>query len=121
MAKRLEYLFSSTKGLILVAIAMISLETAIFGMLSGPMAELGVRDFVIRVFRMDLVQAELHSGSVPQPRPHDIVHHRCASSTASTSTSRARRRGPGPQPALGLLDHVVQRAAHVLRQRFRDV
>jgi len=58
MAKRLQYLFGSTKGLILVAIAMIALETAIFGMLSGPMAELGVRDFVIRVFRMDLVQAE---------------------------------------------------------------
>ena len=37
---------------------MIALETAIFGMLSGPMAELGVRDFVIRVLKMDLVQAE---------------------------------------------------------------
>jgi hypothetical protein len=55
---RLNYLFRSTKGLILVAISMIALETALFGMLSGPMAELGVRDFVIRVFRMDLVQAE---------------------------------------------------------------
>jgi hypothetical protein len=58
MAKRLSYLFRSTKGLILVAIAMIGLETAIFGMLSGPMAEMGVRDFVIRVLKMDLVQAE---------------------------------------------------------------
>ncbi|MBE3144001.1 MAG: hypothetical protein IMZ61_08780, partial [Planctomycetes bacterium] len=46
MAKRLNYLFRSTKGLILVAIAMIALETAVFGMLSGPMAELGVRDFM---------------------------------------------------------------------------
>jgi len=55
---RLNYLFRSTKGLILVAISMIALETALFGMLSGPMAELGVRDFVIRVFKMDLVQAE---------------------------------------------------------------
>jgi hypothetical protein len=55
---RLNYLFGSTKGLILVAIAMIGLETAIFGMLSGPMAEFGVRDFVVRVLRMDLVQAE---------------------------------------------------------------
>jgi hypothetical protein len=55
---RFKYLFSSTKGLILVAIAMIALETAIFGMLSGPMAELGVRDFVVRVFKMDLLQAE---------------------------------------------------------------
>jgi hypothetical protein len=55
---RLTYLFRSTKGLILVAISMIAIETALFGMLSGPMAELGVRDFVIRVFKMDLVQAE---------------------------------------------------------------
>ena len=55
---RLNYLFRSTKGLILVAISMIAIETALFGMLSGPMAELGVRDFVIRTFGMDLVQAE---------------------------------------------------------------
>jgi hypothetical protein len=55
---RFNYLFNSTKGLILVAIAMIAVETAVFGMLSGPMAEMGVRDFVIRVLRMDIVQAE---------------------------------------------------------------
>src|SRR4030065_75386 len=56
--ERFNYLFKSTKGLILVAIAMIGLETALFGMLSGPMAELGISDFVVRVFKMDLVQAE---------------------------------------------------------------
>jgi hypothetical protein len=56
--QRFNYLFKSTKGLILVAIAMIGLETALFGMLSGPMAEFGVRDFVVRLFKMDLVQAE---------------------------------------------------------------
>jgi hypothetical protein len=56
--ERFNYLFKSTKGLILVAIAMIGLETALFGMLSGPMAEFGVRDFVVRLFKMDLVQAE---------------------------------------------------------------
>lgn len=55
---RFSYLFSSTKGLILTAIAMIGLETALFGMLSGPMADFGVRDFVVRLFGMDLVQAE---------------------------------------------------------------
>ena len=55
---RFNYLFKSTKGLILVAVAMIGMETALFGMLSGPMAELGVADFVVRVFKMDLVQAE---------------------------------------------------------------
>jgi len=55
---RLNFLFRSTKGLILVAVAMIALETAVFGMLSGPMAEIGVRDVVVRALRMDLVQAE---------------------------------------------------------------
>ncbi len=51
MAKRIQYLFRSTKGLILVAIAMIGLETAIFGMLSGPMADFGVRDIVVKLVR----------------------------------------------------------------------
>ena len=55
---RLNYLFHSTKGLILLAIGMIGLETALFGMLSGPMADFGIRDVVVRVFRMQLVQAE---------------------------------------------------------------
>jgi len=55
---RLSYLFGSTKGLILVAIAMIAVETAVFGMLSGPMAEFGVRDVVVRALNMQLVQAE---------------------------------------------------------------
>lgn len=56
--KRFHYLFTTTKGLILVAVAMIGLETGLFGMLSGPMAELGVADWVIQVLKMDIVQAE---------------------------------------------------------------
>lgn len=55
---RLNYLFNTTKGLILVAIAMVGLETALFGMLSGPMAEMGVRDWVIKNLGMQIVQAE---------------------------------------------------------------
>ncbi len=55
---RYNYLFGSTKGLILVAIAMIAIVTAIWGMLSGPMAEMGVREVVVNVLGMDLVQAE---------------------------------------------------------------
>jgi hypothetical protein len=55
---RLNYLFSATKGLILVAIAMIAMVTAVWGMLSGPMAELGVRDVVVKLLGMDMVQAE---------------------------------------------------------------
>jgi hypothetical protein len=55
---RFNYLFGSTKGLILVAIAMIAIETAIWGMLSGPMAEMGVREVVIKTLGMDIVQSE---------------------------------------------------------------
>ena len=55
---RFNYLFGSTKGLILVAIAMIAMVTAVWGMLSGPMAELGVRQVVVRLLGMDMVQAE---------------------------------------------------------------
>ncbi len=55
---RYSFLFRSTKGLILVAIALIALVTAIWGMLSGPMAEFGIRDIVIRIFGMDIVESE---------------------------------------------------------------
>lgn len=55
---RLNYLFCSTKGLILVAISMVGIVTAIWGMLSGPMAEMGVREVVIKILGMDIVQAE---------------------------------------------------------------
>jgi len=55
---RFKYLFNSTKGLILVAIAMVGIVTAIWGMLSGPMAQLGVREVVIKTLGMDIVQSE---------------------------------------------------------------
>lgn len=55
---RFTFLFTSTKGLILVSIASISLVTALFGFLSGPMEEFGVRDFMIRTFGISLVPAE---------------------------------------------------------------
>jgi hypothetical protein len=58
MRKRYQFLFQSTKGLILVAIAMISIVTAVWGMLSGPMAEWGVRESVIRITGMQLDPAE---------------------------------------------------------------
>jgi hypothetical protein len=55
---RFNYLFNSTKGLILVAIAMVAVVTAVWGMLSGPMAEMGVREIVIKALGMKIVQAE---------------------------------------------------------------
>ena len=77
--QRFNYLFKSTKGLILVAIAMIGLETAIFGMLSGPMAEMGVRDFVVRVLKMNLVQAEREGRIV-------ILYHSIAMAVVAIET-----------------------------------
>jgi MFS family permease len=44
--------------LALVAIAAVSLVTAIWGTLSGPMVEWGIRDITVRVLGLDLVQAE---------------------------------------------------------------
>lgn len=58
LTQRFDYLFRSTKGLILVAIALIGLTSAFFGMLSGPMAEWGVREVVVGAFNLDLVEAE---------------------------------------------------------------
>ncbi len=54
LKRRYNYLFHSTKGLALVAIALIALETVFFGMLSGPMAELGIRDVWVRLTGMQL-------------------------------------------------------------------
>ncbi|MEJ2559871.1 MAG: hypothetical protein P8186_27380 [Anaerolineae bacterium] len=58
ITRRFNYLFRSTKGLALVAIALISLVTAIWGTLSGPMVEWGVKDITVRLFGLDLVEAE---------------------------------------------------------------
>jgi hypothetical protein len=55
---RFQYLFGTTKGLILVAIAVIALETALSGTLSGPLADMGVGDWVARTLHMDLDPVE---------------------------------------------------------------
>jgi len=55
---RLSYLFLSTRGLVLVAIATVALITAIWGTLSGPMVEWGVRDITVKLLGMKLTQAE---------------------------------------------------------------
>lgn len=55
---RFNYLFRSTKGLALVAIALISLVTAVWGTLSGPMVEWGVKDFTVNLLGMDLDPAQ---------------------------------------------------------------
>ncbi len=58
LAERYHYLFRSTKGLVLVAIAMVSVVTAIWGTLSGPMVEWGVRDITVKVLGMQLDPVE---------------------------------------------------------------
>ncbi len=55
---RLEYIFRSTKGLTFLGIAMISLITAVWGTLSGPMVEWGVKDIVVKLLGMDLHAVE---------------------------------------------------------------
>ena len=52
---RFNYLFNATKGLILVAIAMVGIVTAVWGMLAGPMAEMGVREIVIKALGISLM------------------------------------------------------------------
>ena len=76
---RFIYLFNSTKGLILVAIAMIGLVTAVWGMLSGPMAEMGVRDWLVKTLGMDLVQAEREGRIV-------ILYHSIAMAVVAIET-----------------------------------
>jgi hypothetical protein len=58
ISNRFDFLFRSTRGLILVAIAVVSLITAIWGTLSGPMVEWGIRDITVRLLGMDMVQAQ---------------------------------------------------------------
>lgn len=76
---RWRFLFGSTKGLILVAIAMIALVTAVWGMLSGPMAEMGVREVVVRLLGMDLVHAEREGRIV-------ILYHAIAMAVVAIET-----------------------------------
>ena len=58
LTDRFNYLFRSTKGLILVAIALIAIVTAVWGMLSGPLKEWGISAVAIQLYGMKLVEAE---------------------------------------------------------------
>lgn len=56
--ERYTFLFRSTKGLILTAIAAIALTTAFFGTLSGPMEGLGIKDFLVKNVGLSLHPAD---------------------------------------------------------------
>jgi MFS family permease len=58
LTDRFNFFFRSTKGLVLVAIALISLVTAVWGTLSGPMEEYGVKELTVKALGMDLAEAE---------------------------------------------------------------
>lgn len=79
VAQRFNYLFRSTKGLVLVAIALISLETAFFGMLSGPLAEWGIRDWWIQSFGLRLLEAEREGRII-------LLYHTIAMAVAAIET-----------------------------------
>jgi len=66
LVTRYNFLFRSTKGLILVAIALISVVTVIWGMLSGPMVDFGIRDFVVRLAGM-VLKPEEREGRIVMP------------------------------------------------------
>ena len=54
-ANYFNYLFQSTKGLVLVAISVVAIVTAIWGSLSGPAAEWGIREITARLLGMTLL------------------------------------------------------------------
>ncbi|MEN8255113.1 MAG: SUMF1/EgtB/PvdO family nonheme iron enzyme [Verrucomicrobiota bacterium] len=54
----LKFIFTTTRGLVLLNAGIISLIVAIFGTLSGPMREWGVADAVIRTLGMDMAPAD---------------------------------------------------------------
>jgi len=56
--KRLTFLFRSTRGLVLVAIALIALATAFFGTLSSPMEGLGIKKWLVDNVGLSLLPAE---------------------------------------------------------------
>jgi hypothetical protein len=55
---RLTYLFQSTKGLVLLAIGLVTFVTFFYGMLSGPMAEFGFSEIFIKATGMQLIPSE---------------------------------------------------------------
>ncbi len=58
LKSRFKYLFTSTKGLILWAIAFVMIITALWMPLSGPMISWGIRDIAVDIIGYDLVHSE---------------------------------------------------------------
>ena len=58
LKSRFDFLFRSTKGLVLVAIASISIVTLMFGMLSGPMEAFGIKAWMVDNLGLRLIPKE---------------------------------------------------------------
>ncbi len=58
LANYFNYFFQSTKGLVLVAISVVAIITAIWGLLSGPVAESGIKEIVVGLLGMKLLPLE---------------------------------------------------------------
>lgn len=79
IADRFTFLFRSTKGLVLVAIAAISLATAFFGMLSGPMEEFGIKSWMVQNLGLSLLPQEREGRIV-------ILYHTLAMAVVAIET-----------------------------------
>lgn len=79
ITNRFNFLFRSTKGLILVAIASISLATALFGMLSGPMEEFGIKAWMVQHMGLSLLPQEREGRIV-------ILYHTLAMAVVAIET-----------------------------------
>jgi len=58
LKEKMNYLFKTDKGLILINMAILSLVSAVFGTLSGPLKEWGVGDITMKFLGMDLQPQE---------------------------------------------------------------
>ncbi len=63
LKSKLRYLFATNKGLILMNMAILSLVSAVFGTLSGPLKEWGVGEFTIKLLGMD-IQSQDREGRI---------------------------------------------------------
>ncbi len=79
LGSRISFLFRSTKGLVLVAIAMIAAATAFFGFLSGPMEGFGVRAFMTQNLGLQLDPAQREGRIV-------ILYHTLAMAVVAIET-----------------------------------
>jgi len=63
LKEKIEFLFTTNKGLILMNMAILSLVSAVFGTLSGPLKEWGVGEFTIKLLGM-VIESQHREGRI---------------------------------------------------------